>query len=465
MAEVRLKEQELKLLLGSGSGDACLLYLHIKSTGALTLSEAAETLHMDARRIDSAIALLGQLGLIAAPAGSLAPQPEVRRYSEQDVVSAQRSDPKFKLLVGEAQRRLGRTLSGEELKTLLGLRDYLRLPTEVIGLLIHYCIQRSRSRGRTRMPSMRAIEQEGYTWADQGIDSRRSRCCVYEPQLTAIRRRRPVSESARHRGPAPDQPARSATCSSGRSCTCRTRSSPWPMSAPVSLSAGSNGPIWTPSCAAGTRWACAASRPSNRAMSSPNAVVMSTKTASPLTRAVRALSLRLGISANLWQNTPATSNVGPSPGFSAERRSNPWGYSSEVMRQARLRLKDQRRELELLSDRQRSEAYEADPHLRVLDLQLRSTVAQVMASAFQKRENPQEALDAARKRNLAAQAERSRILKRLRLPDYLDTDAPCPHCGGTGWARTAAVQLSEDFLPPGTDGAVCRFAGAQCPGL
>ena len=171
MAEVRLKEQELKLLLGSGSGDACLLYLHIKSTGALTLSEAAETLHMDARRIDSAIALLGQLGLIAAPAGSLAPQPEVRRYSEQDVVSAQRSDPKFKLLVGEAQRRLGRTLSGEELKTLLGLRDYLRLPTEVIGLLIHYCIQRSRSRGRTRMPSMRAIEQEGYTWADQGIDS------------------------------------------------------------------------------------------------------------------------------------------------------------------------------------------------------------------------------------------------------------------------------------------------------
>ncbi len=171
MAEVRLSEQELKLLLGSGSGDACLLYLHIKSNGVLALAEAAEALHMDARRIDLAMALLGQLGLIAAPAAAQPPQPEAHRYTEQDVLNAQRSDPKFKLLVGEAQRRLGRMLSGEELKTLLGLRDYLRLPTEVIGLLIHYCIQRSRSRGRSRMPNMRAIEQEGYAWAEQGIDT------------------------------------------------------------------------------------------------------------------------------------------------------------------------------------------------------------------------------------------------------------------------------------------------------
>lgn len=171
MADVCLKEQELKLLLGSGNGDACLLYLYIKSTGALALAEASQALHMDARRIDSTITLLGQLGLIAAPAAVQPPLPEAHRYSEQDVVNAQRNDPKFKLLVGEAQRRLGRTLSGEELKTLLGLRDYLRLPTEVIGLLIHYCIQRSRSRGRSRIPNMRAIEQEGYAWAEQGIDT------------------------------------------------------------------------------------------------------------------------------------------------------------------------------------------------------------------------------------------------------------------------------------------------------
>ena len=141
------------------------------------------------------------------------------------------------------------------------------------------------------------------------------------------------------------------------------------------------------------------------------------------------------------------------------------GYSSEVMRQARLRLKDQRRELELLSDRQRSEAYEADPHLRVLDLQLRSTVAQVMASAFQKRENPQEALDAARKRNLAAQAERSRILKRLRLPDYLDTDAPCPHCGGTGWAGQQLCSCLRTFCRQVQMEQFAGLPGRNVPGF
>lgn len=109
-------------------------------------------------------------------------------------------------------------------------------------------------------------------------------------------------------------------------------------------------------------------------------------------------------------------------------------YSAEVMREARVRLKNQRRERELLADRQRREAYEAQPRLRTLDLQLRTSVAQVMASAFQKRENPQAAIEQAKASNLAAQKERNQLLTELRLPDYLDTDAPCPHCGGTGWA-------------------------------
>lgn len=173
MAGIRLDEQELRRLLGSGNGDACLLYLHIKFHGALILSEAAEALHMDDQRLELAMSLLTQLGLVTAPTAPTAqhPVPQPHRYTEQDVLDAQQRDPKFKLLVGEAQRRLGRTLSGEELKTLLGLRDYLRLPTEVIGLLIHYCIQRSRSRGNSRMPSMRVIEREGYEWSEQGIET------------------------------------------------------------------------------------------------------------------------------------------------------------------------------------------------------------------------------------------------------------------------------------------------------
>ena len=171
MAEIRLDEQELSRLLGSGNGDACLLYLYMKSHGTLVLAEASEALRLEPHRLEMAVTILTQLGLIAAPAAAAAPTPDAHRYTERDVNTAQQQDQNFRLLVGEAQRRLGRTLSGEELKTLLALHDFLRLPTEVIGLLIHYCIQRSRSRGNSRMPSMRAIEKEGYTWAEQGIDT------------------------------------------------------------------------------------------------------------------------------------------------------------------------------------------------------------------------------------------------------------------------------------------------------
>lgn len=183
MAEVRLDERELRLLLGSGSGDACLLYLYIKSSGALVLSQAAQALQMDEPRLQLALSLLTQLGLVASAAAEPHRQPEPHRYTEQDVSQAQRRDQSFQLLVGEAQRRLGRTLSGEELKTLLGLHDFLRLPTEVIGLLIHYCIQRGRSHGASRAPSMRVIEKEGYLWAEQGIDTVEAAAAYMNRQL------------------------------------------------------------------------------------------------------------------------------------------------------------------------------------------------------------------------------------------------------------------------------------------
>lgn len=183
MAEVRLDERELRLLLGSGSGDACLLYLYIKSSGALVLSQAAQALQMDEPRLQLALSLLTQLGLVASAAAEPPRQPERHQYTEQDVAQAQRRDQSFQLLVGEAQRRLGRTLSGEELKTLLGLHDFLRLPTEVIGLLIHYCIQRGRSRAASRAPSMRVIEKEGYLWAEQGIDTVEAAAAYMNRQL------------------------------------------------------------------------------------------------------------------------------------------------------------------------------------------------------------------------------------------------------------------------------------------
>ena len=172
---------DARRLLGAGSGDAALLYLYLR-TGA-DPAAAAEALRMPAHRVDAALASLRQLGLWEEPRQRPVLRPQPPAYTEQDVLQATGSGQGFSLLVGEAQRRLGRILSTEELKVLLSLTDYLGLPTEVIGVLITYCIQRSRARGQTRAPSIRTIEKEAYRWADEGIDTLEDAAFYMQSQL------------------------------------------------------------------------------------------------------------------------------------------------------------------------------------------------------------------------------------------------------------------------------------------
>ena len=86
-------------------------------------------------------------------------------------MSAMDTDSDFRMLYGETQRLLGRSLNTEELKILLSFDRYLGLPVEVISVLVSYCKDRARRKGNLRNPSLRAIEKEAYAWAEQGIDS------------------------------------------------------------------------------------------------------------------------------------------------------------------------------------------------------------------------------------------------------------------------------------------------------
>lgn len=166
---VTIESLELRKLLSCADPDAVLLFVYLRADGEV--NAAAEALHLPAHRVDRALALLRQLGLLAEPAPRVLQQQICPQYTEEDVKTALR-DPsgEFSLLLGEAQRRLGRVLSTEELKILLSMTNYLGLPTEVVGILITYCIERTRARG-ARMPSLRAIEKEAFAWADRGIDT------------------------------------------------------------------------------------------------------------------------------------------------------------------------------------------------------------------------------------------------------------------------------------------------------
>lgn len=168
-SELQIEQAHVHKLLCAANGDAALLYLYIRSGNHP--DQAAAALNLNESRISCASATLRQLGLW--PQEKLRPilTGERPRYSETDVISAMDMDMDFKALYGEIQRLLGKTLTTEELKILLGFVRYLGLPTEVICVLVCWCKERSRRKGSSRTPSLRTIEKEAYIWAEQGIDT------------------------------------------------------------------------------------------------------------------------------------------------------------------------------------------------------------------------------------------------------------------------------------------------------
>lgn len=165
---VTIEKADLHRLLASGSGDAAMLYLYIRSGNPS--ANAERELGLTNARLSCAAATLRQLGLIPQeqPAFQTGERPA---YSEQDVLQAMDRDGDFRLLYGEVQRLLGRTLNTEELKILLSFVRYLGLPGEVVSVLVSYCRDRARQKGSLRNPSLRAIEKEAYHWAESGIDT------------------------------------------------------------------------------------------------------------------------------------------------------------------------------------------------------------------------------------------------------------------------------------------------------
>lgn len=179
MQSVTLTNEETRKLLSCNCTEAVSLYLYRKA--GQPLETALDALHFTVAQMVSATDCLRQLGLWdTATRPPLLPEKPV--YTEADVREAmQHHKGEFSKLVGEAQRRLGRTLSTEELKTLLSFTDYLRLPIEVVGILLSYCIEKNRRKG-IRAPSMRIMEKEAYRWADDHIDTLEAACFFVETQ-------------------------------------------------------------------------------------------------------------------------------------------------------------------------------------------------------------------------------------------------------------------------------------------
>lgn len=166
---VTLAQSDVHKLLAAASPDGALLYLYVQAGN--DPAGAEKDLNMTPSRISCAGATLRQLGLWPEEKPNPIAPGERPSYSESDVVRTMDTDPSFRGLYGEVQRLLGKSLNTEELKILLGFVRYLGLPAEVISVLICYCKDQARQKGKLRLPSLRTIEREAYHWAEEGIDT------------------------------------------------------------------------------------------------------------------------------------------------------------------------------------------------------------------------------------------------------------------------------------------------------
>ena len=150
---VNIDSADARKLLGAASGDAALLYLYIRCGN--DPADAEKALNLQGTRFGCAAATLRQLGLWPEERKSPVLSGERPSYSEHDVMDAMDTDNSFRLIYGEVQRLLGRTLNTEELKILLSFVRYLGLPADVISVLVSYCRDRPRRKGRLLTPSLR----------------------------------------------------------------------------------------------------------------------------------------------------------------------------------------------------------------------------------------------------------------------------------------------------------------------
>jgi len=75
----------------------------------------------------------------------------------------------FHLLVNEVQRDLNKELSPDELMRLFGIYDNLRMPPEVISLLVKHCISEHEIHSGGQLPTMQYIEKAAQKWVYDGV--------------------------------------------------------------------------------------------------------------------------------------------------------------------------------------------------------------------------------------------------------------------------------------------------------
>jgi len=168
-----LSAATVRRLISTGSGDAALLYLTLlQNHGSMDPQRLLDQLGWQEGRLSAAEQVLFSCGLVGGKRSSTVQERSDERpeYTREDVSHQLNTDNRFSQLTANLEQLLGKKLSTADLNILLGLYDYLGLPSEVIFLLANHCTERVTARfGEGRRPTLRQIEKEGYVWARLGL--------------------------------------------------------------------------------------------------------------------------------------------------------------------------------------------------------------------------------------------------------------------------------------------------------
>ena len=160
-------------LIAAHDGNVALLYVWLCRHRVYDGDKAAAELCLTRRETEAAYEKLRRMELAAEekPDGQkLPPAEQLPEYTAHDIVRRTEGDNSFTSVINEAKRLYGRDLSSAELKTLFGIYDYLALPVDVIFTLLSYCFTVFAEKyGPGRQPSVRSIEKEAYSWANNEI--------------------------------------------------------------------------------------------------------------------------------------------------------------------------------------------------------------------------------------------------------------------------------------------------------
>ena len=161
-------------LIAAHDGNVALLYIWMCRCGSFNAERAARELCLTLSEVNSAYEKLCRLELFEGKTTVREPLPlpaeELPQYTSEDIIRRSETDSGFRAVLNEAQRKLGRVLSTSDIKTLFGIYDFLALPPDVIFMLLTYCIDSFKAKyGSGRLPSMRSIEKEAYSWANKEI--------------------------------------------------------------------------------------------------------------------------------------------------------------------------------------------------------------------------------------------------------------------------------------------------------